>query len=110
MKLRILLTTIALAGMTGALMAQGPDHDFTMRDALRVCQDSVRKQAMDQFHTGNILFRTKAVTDGDRPDVVSGTLEIRNHDTGRDDVYHFSCSVDYETGRVRNTHIEPREP
>ncbi len=84
-------------------------RQFTQQDALRVCQDSVREQAMSRFHTGNIQFRTRAETDGNRPDIVSGTLDIHNRDYGRDDTYHFSCSVDYQTGRVRSTQIDPLE-
>ena len=89
-------------------MTHPDERHFTQRDALKVCQDSIRDQAMQQFHAGNIQFRTTAETDGDRPDVVSGNLEIHNRDTGRDETYHFSCSVDYGAGRVRDSHIEPR--
>ncbi|HEV2687436.1 MAG TPA: hypothetical protein VGV35_02745 [Bryobacteraceae bacterium] len=84
-------------------------RQFTQQDALRVCQNSVREQAMERFHTGNLQFRTTAATNPDRPDWISGTLQIQG-DYGRDDWYQFGCSVDYDTGRVRNTQIDPMEP
>ena len=80
-------------------------QQFTRQDALRACQDSVRTEAMNRFHTGNLEFKTSAQTNPERPDWITGTLQI-NGDYGRHDWYQFSCSVDYDAHRVYDTQIQ----
>ena len=93
-----------------------PDRDrmngqrFTTDQAVRVCQDSVRQQAADRFHTENISFRRTALDDNPgRQDWVTGLMDIRRG-YDRDEVYRFSCSVDFGTGEVRSAQIDPVDP
>jgi len=80
-------------------------RQFTRQDALRACQDNVRQEAMNRFHTGNLDFKTSAQTNPERPDWITGTLQI-NGEYGRHDWYRFSCSVDYDAHRVYDTQIQ----
>jgi hypothetical protein len=82
---------------------------FTTAQAVRVCQDTVRQQAMERFHSGNVAFRTTALDDNPgRQDWVTGLLDIRRG-YDRDENYRFSCAVNFETGEVRSAQIEPVE-
>jgi hypothetical protein len=78
-------------------------------DALRACQDMVRQQAVQRFHTSNLQFRRVAVDDNPgRQDWISGTLAVRRGWGGREDAYRFSCSVNFDNGRVRSAQIDPQ--
>jgi hypothetical protein len=80
---------------------------FTTEQAVRVCQETVTRQASDRFHTGNISFRKTALDDNPgRQDWVTGLLDIRRG-YDRDETYRFSCSVNFETGLVRSAQIDP---
>jgi hypothetical protein len=84
----------------------GGGRRFTVDQAVRVCQDAIARQAEDRFHTRDVTFRRTALDDNPgRNDWVVGTFDIRR---GRDrfDTYHFSCSVDFGTGRVRSADID----
>lgn len=81
---------------------------FTTDEAVRVCQDAVRRQAMDRFRTQDIVFRRIALDDNPgRNDWVVGSLEARRG--GRSDLARFSCSVNFDNGQVRSAQIEPME-
>jgi hypothetical protein len=83
---------------------------FTTDQAVRVCQDAVKQQAFDRFHTGNIAFRTTALDNNPgRQDWVTGMLDIRRG-YDRDETYRFSCSVNFDTGEVRSAQIDPIGP
>lgn len=83
---------------------------YTTEQAVRVCQDAVRQQASERFHSGNIAFRNTAMDDNPgRQDAVTGLLDIRRG-YDRDETYRFSCSVNFETGEVRSAQIDPVEP
>ncbi len=74
--------------------------------AVRVCQDAVRQQAMDRFRTRDVDFRRTILEDSpSRRDWVSGTFQVRRRDD-RADVYRFSCSVDFDRGIVRSAQID----
>jgi hypothetical protein len=84
----------------------GGGNRFTTDQAVRVCQDSVRAQATDRFRTQNLQFRDVAMDNNPgRNDWVTGDLTIPRR-FGRADVYHFSCSVNFNNGQLRNTHID----
>lgn len=75
-------------------------------DAVRICQDSVRAQANDRLRGAPIEFRRTTIDDNPgRQDWVIGTFEARR---GRDrvDIYRFSCSVDFTSGRVRSADFQ----
>jgi hypothetical protein len=86
-----------------------PGNRFTTEQAVRVCQDAVRQQAYDRFHSPNISFRRTALDDNPgRRDSVVGLFDIRRG-YDRDEAYRFSCSVNFETGEVRSAQIDPMD-
>ncbi len=102
----------------GPYQAQGAwDRDRSERDragfganqAVQVCQDAVRQQAMDRFHTDNVYFRDTRMDDNPgRRDWVVGMLDA-HPPYGPERHMRFSCSVNFDTGRVRSAQIEPME-
>jgi hypothetical protein len=86
-----------------------PPRRFTTEQAIRVCQDAVRRQALDRFHARDVTFRRINMDDNPgRHDWVIGVIEVRRH---RDEIepYRFSCSVNFDTGHVRSAEIQPME-
>jgi len=89
----------------------GPDRDrgyrrMSVDDAVRVCQDAVRVQANDRLRGAPIDFRRTTIDDQPgRQDWVIGTFEVRRGD-GRPDLFRFSCSVDFGSGRVRSADFQ----
>ena len=85
------------------------DRRFTVNEAVRVCQDSIRDRAVARFRTPNIDFRRTAIDDNPgRQDWVLGELAVRRR-FGRQEVYRFSCSVDFRSGIVRTAQIDQFE-
>ncbi len=91
---------------------RAPDRDrgyrgrMSIDDAVRVCQDSVRAQANDRLRGAPIDFRRTTIDDQPgRQDWVVGTFEVRRGD-GRPDLFRFSCSVDFQSGRVRSADFQ----
>jgi hypothetical protein len=80
---------------------------FTTDQAIQVCRDAVRDQAMRQFGTRDVNFRRINIDDEPgRNDWVVGMMEVRG---GRGEEHlRFSCSVNFDTGRVRSAEIQPR--
>jgi hypothetical protein len=84
----------------------GGGRRFTENEAVRVCQDAIRDQAADRFRTRDIDFRRVGIDDNPgRNDWVVGELAIHRR-FGRDDLYRFSCSVNFDTGQVRTARID----
>ncbi len=78
-------------------------------DTVRVCEEAVRQEAMQRFHTPNISFRRSGVNDSAGPqDWVAGIIDVRRG--GFDEAYRFSCAVNFDSGRVRSMRIEPIGP
>jgi hypothetical protein len=87
----------------------GPGQRFTTEQAVQVCESSIRQQAQQRFRTPNINFRGTSLDDNPgRQDWVMGMFDIRLS-PGRDETYRFSCSVNFDTGRVRSAQIGTRE-
>lgn len=87
---------------------RGPGYRGRMPvdDAVRICQDSVRDRANDRLRGARIEFRRTTIDDNPgRQDWVIGTFEARRG-AGRVDVYRFSCSVNFDTGRVRSADFQ----
>ena len=83
-----------------------PPSRFTAEQAIRVCQDGVRQQAFDRFGRADVVFRRTNIDDNPgRNDWVIGTIEVRRG--RRSDLFQFSCSVNFENGRVRSVQIDP---
>jgi len=84
---------------------RGPSRRYTTDQAVKVCQDSVREQAGGRFRIREVEFlRTTLDDQPGRNDWVVGTLAVRRFD--RREIYRFSCSVNFDTGRVRSSQIE----
>ena len=90
-----------------------PDRDrgpsrFTVDQAVRVCQDSVRAQAGGRFRDRRVEFLNARIDDNPgRNDWVIGMIEVfrdRDFSEGR---YQFSCSVNFDNGQVRSVQIDP---
>ncbi len=74
---------------------------LSVDEAVRVCQDSIRAQANDRLRGAPINFRRTTIDDNPgRRDWVIGTFESRRG------IYNFSCSVDFQSGRVRSADFQ----
>jgi hypothetical protein len=83
-------------------------HGFGVDEAVRVCQQNILDQATRRFNSRDIHFNRTAVEDNPgRQDWVSGTLDVPRGQRG-EDRYHFSCSVDFDSGRVRTVQLDDR--
>jgi hypothetical protein len=81
---------------------------FGTDQAVQVCQDEVRQQAM-QSGARDVFFRRTNMDDNPgRNDWVVGTVEIRRPN-GVEERHRFSCSVNFQNGRVRSANIEGLE-
>ena len=88
---------------------RGFDRPFGSDDAIRVCQDAVRAQAHDRFHTDRMEIRRIGMDEGrDRREWVVGVLEVRR-DRDRVEPFRFSCSVDFGGRRIRSVDIIPMD-
>jgi hypothetical protein len=82
---------------------------FGTDEAVRVCQDEVRRQAFERFQNPDLTFRRTNIDDNPgRNDWVVGTFDVRRG-FGRVQTFRFSCSVDFDSGRVRSATFEPLE-
>jgi hypothetical protein len=79
---------------------------FTSEQAIRVCQDSISAQANTRFQGQAVQMGRLSMDNGPgRNDWVSGDLSVRRR-FGRQDMYHFNCSVNFDSGQVRTAHID----
>ena len=75
-------------------------------EALQVCRESVRQQAVSRFQTPNIDIRNVSMDNNPgRRDWIAGDLAVRRR-FGRQELYGFSCSVNFDTGAVRSAQID----
>jgi len=82
-------------------------HAFGADEAIRVCQQAVFTQASQRFRTNDIHFYRTAVDDGPgRQDWVNGTLDV--HRGRNEERFSFSCSMNFETGRIRSADVDSR--
>jgi hypothetical protein len=98
-------------GFPGAQMIPRPPggQRFTTEQAVQSCQDAVRRQAAERFHTENIAFRKTALDDNPgRQDWVTGLVDVRRG-FDRDAIFRFSCSVNFATGELRSVQIDPAD-
>lgn len=79
---------------------------FTTEQAIRLCQDSIRDEARSRFGPAAIDFRRTDIDNNPgRNDWVVGTIAVKTSRWRPSDVYRFSCSVNFDTGRLRTAHI-----
>ena len=87
-----------------------PPPQFTTEDAIRTCQDNIRDQARARFRGVDINFRRVQLDDNPgRRDWIVGSFEVRRGGFERDrppEVFRFSCSVDFQSGRIRSADIQ----
>ena len=82
-------------------------HGFGVEEAIRVCQQEVVTQARRRFRANDIHFGRTAIDDNPgRNDWVTGTLDI--HRGPRLERFGFSCSVNFDNGRVRSAELDAR--
>jgi len=82
-------------------------HGFGTDEAIRVCRDAVYDQASQRFRSRDVHFLSTRIDDNPgRNDWVIGRIDV--HPDRRGEVYNFSCSVDFNSGRVRTAEIDPR--
>jgi hypothetical protein len=117
MRTFFLFAPLALAGLVLPAMAQdrgdrdrGPenraDRAYTSDQAVQTCKDSIQQEARERFGTAAVNFRqTNMDNNPGRNDWVVGTIAIKTSRWRPSEVYRFSCSVDFSTGRVRSAHI-----
>jgi len=86
---------------------RGFNRAFSADQAVQVCQDAIRQQATQRFRNQDIAFRRTTLDDNPgRNDWVVGSFAIRRG-PNREEEYRFSCSVNFDNGRVRSAQIEP---
>jgi hypothetical protein len=79
---------------------------FTAERAIQVCQDAIRAQASQRFRAADVRFRQINTDDNPgRNDWVVGIIDVRRG-PGREEPYRFSCSVNFDNGRVRSAEIQ----
>jgi hypothetical protein len=77
-------------------------------EAIRVCQESILQQAEQRLNTRQVSFQRVTIDDNPgRNDWVIGSFEVRRFN--RNETYRFSCSVDFESGRVRSAQFDPAD-
>lgn len=84
---------------------RGPGGRVSNEEAIRTCQDSIRQEAAARFGNANFSFRQTAVDSSRGADWLSGTVVVSRPWYSRNEVYRFSCSIDYESGHLRTAHI-----
>jgi hypothetical protein len=81
---------------------------FTVQQAVEVCKDSVRNLAFDRYRGRRVEFLNTRIDDNPgRNDWVVGVIDVFRGREGWEGRYRFSCSVNFDTGRVRSADIEP---
>lgn len=78
---------------------------FSAHQAIQVCRDAIRQEAVNRFGTNNVNIRNIDVDNNPgRNDWIVGSVEVRRG--WREEQHPFSCSVNLENGRVRQARIE----
>ena len=84
----------------------GGGRRMSVQEAVRACQDSVHEEASRRYH-GRVDFLDARIDDNPgRHDWVVGRIAVRYPRGGQDEM-RFSCSVDFDNGRVRSANVEP---
>ena len=106
MRTFFLFAPLALMGLIAPSSAQDRDRPYTADQAVQTCKDSIQQEAHERFGNAAINFRqTNIDNNPGRNDWVVGTLAVKTSKWRPSEVYRFSCSVDFSTGRVRSAHI-----
>ncbi|MEO8371157.1 MAG: hypothetical protein ABI806_18380 [Candidatus Solibacter sp.] len=93
------------SGYPGA--GRGPNR-WSTEQAIEGCRDSIRIEARNRFRGRRVEFLNMRIDDNPgRNDFVMGGVEVFRGQR-LEDRYRFSCSVDFNSGRVRTAQIEAR--
>ena len=91
-------------GIVGGII--GGMRRFTTEQAVRVCQDAVRNQALQRFGGRSVEFRETRLDDQPgRNDWIIGSIDVIR-DRAPEGQFHFSCSVNFDNGQVRSAQID----
>ena len=84
-------------------------HGFAVDEAVRVCQEAIARQAQSRWRRArDIHFLYTSIDDNPgRNDWVVGSIDV-HRGGGQEERYNFSCSVDFNSGRVRTASLEQR--
>ena len=86
----------------------GPGRRFTAQQAVSACQDAVRDEARTRFRGRAVEFREVRMDDNPgRNDWVVGFIDVVRG--GPEEHLRFSCSVNFDTGRVRSVDLRPMD-
>jgi hypothetical protein len=103
-----LLASAVVVALAIPMSAQNdrPGQRFTTEQAIQSCQDSIRHEASERFGNANVVFR-QTIPDNNpgRKDWVTGVIAVKTSRWRPSETYRFSCSVDFESGRLRTAHI-----
>jgi hypothetical protein len=84
-------------------------HGFGTDEAVRTCQDAVAQQARRRFGRADIHFNRTSIDDQPgRNDWVVGSLDVHRGGRREEERFRFSCSVNFDTGRVRSADLDLR--
>jgi hypothetical protein len=82
-------------------------HGFGRDEAIRVCREAIYDRARQRFGTNNVhILRTRIDDNPGRNDWVIGHIDVHPNRPGQ--VYGFSCSVNFDNGRIRSAEIDAR--
>ena len=80
---------------------------FTTEQAVRVCEDSVRRQAAERFRGRGVEFLNTRIDDNPgRNDWVIGMIDVLRGPNGQER-FRFSCSVNFDNGQVCTARSTP---
>jgi hypothetical protein len=83
----------------------GVNRRYSAAQAMDVCRENIRQQAVNRFGTQNVNITNLRMDDNPgRNDWVLGTVTVRRG--WRDEQLPFSCSVNFDNGRVRSASID----
>src|SRR5882757_6781954 len=87
----------------------GNGRRFAADQAIQVCQDSVRQEARQRFGSRNVEFLEGRIDDNPgRNDWIIGRVQLRGGQASQEQM-RYSCSVDFDSGRVRSVAIDPMD-
>ena len=84
-------------------------HGFSVEESIRICEQAVRIQASRRFPRAQDMHfhRTAVDTAPGRQEFITGVLDV-HRGNGEEQRFPFSCSVDFESGRVRTADLDSR--
>jgi hypothetical protein len=85
----------------------GYNRRYTADQAVRICQDAIRQEARSRFDSRGAEFVEGRIDDNPgRNDWIVGRVLLRGGTAPREEM-RYSCSVDFDSGRVRSAAIDP---